>query len=76
MNPKDTKALELIRDFLVHHDAETNVGAKIAVSGERLMRVRIVRKPPRVAGIPARNSGAGDGRMISSNIETNSCRCS
>lgn len=46
MNPKDTKALELIRDFLVHHDAETNVSAKIAVSGDRLMRVRIVRKPP------------------------------
>lgn len=43
---KDKKAIELVRDFLEHHDREVGVGTEVAVSGERLLRVRIVRKPP------------------------------
>ena len=47
---KDKKAIELVRDFLEHHDREVGVGVgvgtEVAVSGERLLRVRIVRKPP------------------------------
>ena len=46
MTKKDEKATELLRDFLACHETETSVGAEIAVSNERRMRVWIYRKPP------------------------------